>query len=58
MVSKHASQVFFDKTAFVKIKISNNLKQNIEETDSKQPKIHSKIHMYQPGDREPKTQLG
>jgi hypothetical protein len=27
------SKVFFDKTAFVKFKISNNFKQNIDETD-------------------------
>jgi hypothetical protein len=30
--------VVFDKTVFVKFKIINNLKQNIDETDSKQPK--------------------
>jgi hypothetical protein len=29
---------------FVKFKISNNLKQNIDETDTKQQKIHRKIH--------------
>ncbi len=28
----------FDKTMFVKFKISNNFKQNIDETDSKQQK--------------------
>jgi hypothetical protein len=33
-------KVAFDKTAFVKFKISNNLKHNIDETDSKYPKIH------------------
>jgi hypothetical protein len=36
--------VVFDKTAFVKFKINNNLKQNMDETDSKHPKIHMKIH--------------
>jgi hypothetical protein len=34
----------FDKTAFVKFKISNNFKQNIDKTHSKQQKIHRKIH--------------
>ncbi len=38
--------VEFDKTAFIKFKISNNLKQNIDETYSKQPKTNS----YQPMD--------
>jgi hypothetical protein len=33
-----------DKTAFVKFKISNNFKQNIDETLPKQPKIQRKIH--------------
>jgi hypothetical protein len=33
-----------DKTAFAKFKISNNFKQNIDETQTKQPKIHRKIH--------------
>jgi hypothetical protein len=37
-------KVVFDKTAFVKFKIGNNFKQNIDETHSKQPKIHRKIH--------------
>ncbi len=37
-------KVVFDKTLFVKFKISNNFKQKIDETDSKQPKIHRKIH--------------
>ncbi len=37
-------KVVFDKTAFVKFKISNNFKQNIDETDSKQKKIHRNIH--------------
>ena len=31
-------KVVFDKTAFVKLKISNNFNQNIDETHSKQPK--------------------
>jgi hypothetical protein len=35
---------FLIKTAFVKFKISNNFKQNIDKTHSKQPKIHKKIH--------------
>ncbi len=29
---KNGSQVVFDKTTFVKFKISNNFKQNIDET--------------------------
>jgi hypothetical protein len=37
-------KVVFDKTLLVKFKVSNNSKQNIDETDSKQPKIHRKIH--------------
>jgi hypothetical protein len=37
-------KVIFDKTAFVKFKINNNFKQNIDETHSEQPKIHRKIH--------------
>ncbi len=32
------------KVAFVKVKISKNFKQNIDETHSKQPKIHRKLH--------------
>jgi hypothetical protein len=36
-------KVVIGKTAFVKFKISNNFKQNIDETDSKQPKNHRKI---------------
>ncbi len=36
-------KVVFDKTVFVKFKICNNFKQNIDETDSKLPKIHRKI---------------
>jgi hypothetical protein len=36
--------LIFDKMAFVKFKISNNFKQNIDETDLKQPKIHRKIY--------------
>ncbi len=39
-----AEGTIFDKTAFFKFKISNNFKQNIDETDLKQPKIHRKIH--------------
>jgi hypothetical protein len=31
-------------TTFVKFKISNNFKRNIDETHSKLPKIHRKIH--------------
>jgi hypothetical protein len=30
--------VVFDKTAFVKFKISNKIKQNFDERESKQPK--------------------
>jgi hypothetical protein len=37
-------KVVYDKTAFVKFKISNRFKQNIDEADSKQPKIQWKIH--------------
>ncbi len=37
-------KVVFDKTAFVKLKISNNFTQNLNETHSKQSKIHRKIH--------------
>ncbi len=47
MLPKVPGTVVFDKTAFVKFKISNNLKQNIDETDLKQPKIHRKIHTSQ-----------
>jgi hypothetical protein len=36
--------VVFDETVFVKFKISNNFKQNIDERASKQPKIPRKIH--------------
>jgi hypothetical protein len=36
--------VVVDKTVFVKFKISSNFNQNIDETDSKQPKIHMKTH--------------
>jgi hypothetical protein len=35
-------KVVFDKTAFVKFKISNNFKQNIDKTHSKQQKIHNR----------------
>jgi hypothetical protein len=35
--------IVFDKTKFVKFKISNNLKQNIDEKNSKQPKIHTSL---------------
>jgi hypothetical protein len=31
-------KIVFDKTAFVEFKIINNCKQNIDETDLKQPK--------------------
>jgi hypothetical protein len=48
-------KVIFDKIAFVKFKISNNLKQNIDERDSKQPKIHRKIHTCQWKISEPKV---
>ena len=37
-------KVVFDETVFVKIKISNNFKQNIDETHSKQPKIYENPH--------------
>ncbi len=38
-----SQKVVFDKT-FVKFKISNTFKQNIDATRLKQPKIHRKIH--------------
>jgi hypothetical protein len=38
-------KVVFDKTAFVEFNLSNSIKQNIDETDSKQPKIHRTIHI-------------
>ncbi len=41
---KYAPIVVFDETVFVKFKISNNFKQNIDERASKQPKIHMKMH--------------
>ncbi len=41
---KYASKVALDKSAFVKFKISNNFKQNIDESDLNQPKIHRKFH--------------
>ncbi len=52
----------FEKTPLVQFKISNNFKQNIDETDSKQPK-NPKENPYQPIDfknlkttiREPKV---
>jgi hypothetical protein len=36
-------RVFFDRKAFVKYKISNNFEQTIDETDLKQPKIHTSL---------------
>ncbi len=41
---ENASNGCLVKAVFVKFKISNNFKQNIDETYSKQPKTHSKIH--------------
>ncbi len=38
-------KVIYVKKAFVKFKISHNFKQNIDETYSKQQKIHRKIHI-------------
>ncbi len=38
------AKVVFDKTEFVKFKISNNFKQNMMKNTSKQPKIHRKIY--------------
>ncbi len=35
-------KVLFGKTAFVKFKISKHFRQNISETDLKQPKIQEK----------------
>jgi hypothetical protein len=40
---KMLQKIIFDKTAFVKFKISNNFLKNIVETHLKQPKIHRKI---------------
>ncbi len=41
-------KLVFDKTEIVKIKISNKFKQNIDETDSKQPKsIGKSIPAYE-----------
>ncbi len=40
--SKMLLKVVFDKTVFVKFNIIINFKQNIDETNSKQPKIHEK----------------
>ncbi len=37
-------KVVFDKTSLGKFKISNNFTKNIDETHSKQPKIHRKIY--------------
>jgi hypothetical protein len=41
--TKKLQKIVFDKTAFVKFKINNNFEQKIDETHSKQPKIHRKI---------------
>jgi hypothetical protein len=41
--TKTLLKVVFDKTAPVKLKISNNLKQNLNVPNSKQPKIHGKL---------------
>jgi hypothetical protein len=40
--TKMPLKIAFDKTAFVKFKISNKMKQNIDETHLKQPKIYRK----------------
>ncbi len=37
-------KVDFEKTVFEKFTISDNFKRNIDETHSKQPKIHGQIH--------------
>jgi hypothetical protein len=37
-------KVFFNEKAFLKFKISNNFKQNIDKIETKQPKIQGKIH--------------
>jgi hypothetical protein len=42
--TKELLKVIFNKIAFVKFKISNNFKQNVDETHSKQLKIHRKNH--------------
>jgi hypothetical protein len=42
--TKMLLKVVFDKTLFVKFKISNNFKQNVNKTHLKQPKIQRKIH--------------
>jgi hypothetical protein len=41
--TKMLLKVVFYKTAFLKFKISNHFKQNIDETHSKQPKIHTSL---------------
>jgi hypothetical protein len=46
-------KVGFDKTAFVKFKISNTFKPNIDEADSKQPKIYTSLWILKI--REPKV---
>jgi hypothetical protein len=43
-LSKMVLKVVFDKTAFVKFKISNTFKKNTDVTHSKQPRICRKIH--------------
>jgi hypothetical protein len=42
--TKMLLKAVFDKTVFVKFKISYNVKQNIDETHSKQLKLPLKIH--------------
>ncbi len=42
--TKMLLKVIFDKTVFIKFKISNNFKQNIDEAHSKQPKVYRKIY--------------
>ncbi len=42
--TKMLLKVVFDKTAFIKFKICNNLNKTIDETLSKQLKLHRKIY--------------
>jgi hypothetical protein len=49
-------KVLFDKTAFVKFTISNNFKQNIDETHSERPKIHTSPWIFKISRKKPVNQ--
>jgi hypothetical protein len=51
---KNASGVF-DKTAFVKFKISDNFEQNIDKTHSKHQKIHTSLWLLKISRKNPQT---